>query len=180
MSFHLFKSILCPWGEFDTFLHSRSCLLLFEFITRYFIILLCLLIGVFSSAVSILWVRITQSGKRNPVTYFSLREFNMGISFKTTGSAEEQKRRVFILSSGSCYQGRLEVRTRPAPWPGGPAALLDTPVRGLAVGAWTSQLPHPSCCQASGSSTVSPTPAAPVSCCCLALTEGGCQGSWKM
>ena len=56
----------------------------------------------FSSPISILWVRVSQSGKRNSVRYFGLKGFHMGIRFKITGSVEEQERRGFTLSSGSC------------------------------------------------------------------------------
>ena len=51
----------------------------------------------FPSTISILWVRISQSGTRNPVRYFSSRGYHVGISFRLTGSVEEQEKKGFYL-----------------------------------------------------------------------------------
>lgn len=51
----------------------------------------------FPSTISVLWVRISQSGTRNPVRYFSSRGYHVGISFRLTGSVEEQEKKGFYL-----------------------------------------------------------------------------------
>ena len=123
------------------------------------------------STVSILWVRISQSGTRNPVRYFSSRGYHMGISCRLTGSVEEQERRDFYL----------EIRELLTP---GAQSLPCLPCwRSYHCPCWT-----PSEGSRTGVpgvlSCLSHPPATPASCECLTLTETvrneATKGGWKM